>query len=90
MQSVLRSRQFFVVGTLLHLCGQENERVTLSNKEGKQGRNLIAIRAIISTFMMNSQTQEKGKWYETPIVVQEQGSKMDELATANTNPAIRH
>lgn len=26
---------------------------------GKEGRDLIAIRAIISTFMMNSQGQEK-------------------------------
>lgn len=50
-----------------------------------QGRDLIAIRTIISTFMMNSQGQEKGKLYETPIFVQEQGSKIDELVTANSD-----
>lgn len=40
---------------------KRNERVTLNNEEGKQRRDLVPIRAIISTFMMNSQTQEMGK-----------------------------
>lgn len=74
-----------------HFCVCVVKRMKKSHwaSRGKQGRDLIAIRAIISTFVMNSQGQEKGKWYETPIVVQEQGSKIDELATANTDPAIR-
>jgi len=87
--SELRSGQLLAAGTFFCLHGQENERITLRIEEKKQGRDFIAIRAIISTFVMNSQGQEKGKQYETPIVVQEQGSKIDELATANTDPAIR-
>lgn len=54
-----------------------------------QGRDFIAIRATISTFMMNSQGQGKGKLYETLIFVQEQGSKIDELVTANSDPSNR-
>lgn len=55
---------------------------------GKQGRGLQAIRTIIFTLMMNSQDQKKEN-SKKPLLLHKSKTKIDELATTNTDLAIR-